>query len=284
VSERTQTVRQNYLNNRDLLLEIHRSKNSYCSFKDAKTDSDYDIILKGVDEITVKNTRKAKKNRLERLNKQLYEQQLLADPTVKPDKNQLKLKDISDEDIVFRVMTQEHVPIDQIKTASMLDNDDCHTEYDNTVDAISYYIKVNFPSFQHYRLDKNGIPKCVGKSHWRGDIKKGEFSKDHGQITNKLAMMFMKLCERYATRSNWRGYTYVDEMRSQALLQLSQVGLQFDESKSNNPFSYYTAVITNSFTRVLNIEKRNQNIRDDIMEMNDLNPSYTRQFQNLGDE
>ena len=87
----------------------------------------------------------------------------------------------------------------------------------------------------------------------------------------------MKLVERYATRSNWRGYTYNDEMKSQALLQLSQIGLQFDEAKSANPFAYYTAAITNSFTRVLNIEKRNQNIRDDILEMNNFAPSYTRQ-------
>jgi diacylglycerol kinase family enzyme len=66
-------------------------------------------------------------------------------------------------------------------------------------------------------------------------------------------------------------------MRGQALLQLSQIGLQFDESKSDNPFAYYTAAITNSFTRVLNIEKKNQSIRDDILEMNGLNPSWTRQ-------
>jgi hypothetical protein len=69
-------------------------------------------------------------------------------------------------------------------------------------------------------------------------------------------------------------------MRSQALLQLAQIGLQFDESKSQNPFAYYTAAITNSFTRVLNIEKRNQNLRDDILQMNNLNPSYTRQLAN----
>ena len=91
----------------------------------------------------------------------------------------------------------------------------------------------------------------------------------------------MKLCERYGTRSNWRGYTYNDEMQSQALMQLSQIGLQFDESKSENPFAYYTAAITNSFTRILNIEKKNQNIRDDIMEQNNLMPSMTRQMQDL---
>ena len=60
-------------------------------------------------------------------------------------------------------------------------------------------------------------------------------------------------------------------------LQLAQIGLQFDESKSDNPFAYYTAAVTNQFCRVINIEKRAQNIRDDILEMNDMNPSYTRQ-------
>ena len=111
-------------------------------------------------------------------------------------------------------------------------------------------------------------------------MENGAFSKIHGKMTNELAKMYMKLCERYATRSNWRGYTYNDEMRGNALLQLSQIGLQFDESKSQNPFAYYTAAITNSFTRVLNIEKKNQNIRDDILEHNGLNPSYTRQSAN----
>jgi hypothetical protein len=66
-------------------------------------------------------------------------------------------------------------------------------------------------------------------------------------------------------------------MRGQALLQLSQIGLQFDESKSQNPFAYYTAAITNSFTRILNLEKKNQNIRDDMLEQAGLNPSWTRQ-------
>ena len=68
-------------------------------------------------------------------------------------------------------------------------------------------------------------------------------------------------------------------MRGQAILQLTQIGLQFDESKSNNPFAYYTAAVTNSFVRIINIEKRNQNIRDDILEMNNMNPSFTRQNQ-----
>ena len=59
--------------------------------------------------------------------------------------------------------------------------------------------------------------------------------------------------------------------------------MQFDESKSDNPFAYYTAAVTNSFVRVINIEKRNQNIRDDILEMNDLNSKlYKTKSRRMG--
>ena len=74
------------------------------------------------------------------------------------------------------------------------------------------------------------------------------------------------------------GNTYNDEMRSAALLQLSEVGLKFNEARSANPFAYYTATITNSFTRVLNLEKRNQNIRDDILQDGGYMPSFNRQL------
>lgn len=277
----------NYLNNKDILKEIHKSKSTYCSFA-TPSDKDYDMILPSVDKITKKHIEEARKARIERLAKELQEQDLLNGIKKKLDEYTTPLKDTPATDVVFRVMTWEHIPIDEAKQKKadaklreeLEEDEDFETEYDDPSlmpKAPAKYTKVNFPPFQHYKVDENNVPYLVGRSHWKGDLVKGKFSKDHGQMTNKLAHMFIKLCERYATRSNWRGYTYNDEMRSQALLQLSQIGLQFDESKSQNPFAYYTAAITNSFTRVLNIEKRNQNIRDDILEMNNYTPSYTRQ-------
>ena len=110
-------------------------------------------------------------------------------------------------------------------------------------------------------------------------MENGHFSVDHGAMTPKLAKMFLLLVQRYGTRGNWRGYTYNDEMQGQALMQLSQIGLQFDESKSENPFAYYTAAITNSFTRILNVEKKNQALRDDLLQENGMMPSHTRQIE-----
>jgi len=282
----------NYLNNKDILKEIHKSKLTFCSFVDKTKDGQYDIILNSVSSINKKNIAEARKNRSERLAKEAQEVDLLNGIKKKLDEYAIPTKDIPLTDLVFRVMTWEHIPIDDVKQAKAdakareeAEDDDITTEYDDEPEkakGATKYVKVNFPPFFHYRITEDSEPFIVGKSHWRGDLEKGKFSKDHGQMTDKLAHMFIKLCERYATRSNWRGYTYNDEMKSQALLQLSQIGLQFDEAKSQNPFAYYTAAITNSFTRVLNIEKRNQNIRDDILEMNNFAPSYTRQNSGFG--
>jgi len=262
--------RVNYLNNRDLLRQIHLSKNTYCSYVSPE-DSDYDIIVKDIKKINATTVNQARKLRAKRLTQEAWD----SAKATAGRKLKLKMSDyevsprkVDKTDLVFRVMTYDHIPEDLKRKNNPKTEADEHT-------------KVNFPPFQHYRLDKKGNLRCVGKSHWIGGMANGQFSLTHGKITNELAKMYMKLCERYGTRSNWRGYTYNDEMQSQALMQLSQIGLQFDESKSENPFAYYTAAITNSFTRILNIEKKNQNIRDDIMEQNDLMPSMSRQMSEI---
>ena len=259
--------RVKYLNNRDLLAQIHASKNTYCSYVE-KEDSSYDLIVPSIKKINASAIANARKNKAKKLTQQAWEEAKESGlRKIKMQDYTVSTRKIDKTDLVFRVMSFEHIPEDLERKKNPKQESDRHT-------------KVNFPPFQHYRLDKKGKPKCVGKSHWIGGMSNGHFSCDHGKITNSLAMMFMKLCERYGTRSNWRGYTYNDEMQSQALMQLSQIGLQFDESKSENPFAYYTAAITNSFTRILNIEKKNQAIRDDLLEINDMMPSFTRQGEN----
>jgi DNA-binding transcriptional MerR regulator len=258
-----------YLTNKDLLKEIHRSKNTYCSFTD-KAYSDYDLIISSLEKVNIRTIAEAKRNRASRLAKLAHEAAMLAQGKKIPAKEfEIDYKKIAKTDVVIRVMTYEHVPLAPGRKKTLKNTADSHE-------------KVNFPPFQHWKFDDNDNLILVGKSHWKGDFVTGEFNKEHGQMTDNLARMFLKLCERYATRGNVRGYTYNDEMRGQAILQLTQIGLQFDESKSDNPFAYYTAAVTNSFVRIINIEKRNQNIRDDILEINGMNPSWTRQNSGTG--
>jgi hypothetical protein len=280
----------NYLNNKDILKEIHSSKTTYCTFLDPLNDHRYDFIV-DLPDSTIKQSleyaskpeviQEAKENRAARLSLEAGVKDSVDPATIK------------DTDLVFRIMTWDHVPVapkaprkvDKKKTAKDIfeieEIDELFEDLEDTttkkeVDDM-VHVKVNFPPFQHFRMGRTGSFKCIGKSHWKGDLKEGEFSKDHGQITNKLARMYIMMCEKYAMKFNWRGYTYNDEMRNSAILQLTYVGLRFNEAKSANPFAYYTAAITNSFCRVLNTEKRNQNIRDDILEINGLNPSWSRQ-------
>ena len=254
--------KQNYLNNKDILKEIHKSKNTFCSYVE-KEYAQYDIILPSIEKINIRSIAEAKRNKAKRLQQENFDERKAAGEKVKLAECEVDYKKMDKNELIFRIMTFDHIPDEPGRKK-------------NPKTIADGKIKLNFPPFQHYKFNDQDELICVGKSHWKGGMENGYFDKDHGRATNKLALMWMKLCDRYATRGNVRGYTYNDEMRGQAILQLAQIGLQFDESKSQNPFAYYTAAVTNSFVRVINIEKRNQNIRDDILEQNGLNPSYTR--------
>jgi hypothetical protein len=281
----------NYLNNREILKQIHESKTSYCSFL-KKDYHRYDLIIDKPTErlehsldyaFQPEQINQAKINRAARLSYETGET--------------ISAGDINTTDLIFRVMTWDHVPTavkqprkaDKKKSAKEIfefqeefdQPDDIFADLEDitTKDEVDdmVHVKVNFPPFQHFMLDENNSFVCVGKSHWKGELNSGEFSKDHGKITDKLARMYLMLCDKYAMKFNWRGYSYIDEMKGAAVLQLTYVGLRFNEAKSQNPFAYYTAAVTNSFCRVLNSEKRVQTIRDDILEMNSMQPSWTRQ-------
>ena len=55
-----------------------------------------------------------------------------------------------------------------------------------------YHAKVNFPPFKH--VSAKG--REIARSHWKGDRKTGTFRVDHGYLTDHLAKMFIKLCDR----------------------------------------------------------------------------------------
>ena len=93
---------RNYLNNRDLLKEIHKSKSSYSYYVDDHA-KDFDAIVDNVNSIDKDTIKEARKNRADRLQRQAFAKNedrklKLANFAIDPDSFEL-------QDLVFRVMT-----------------------------------------------------------------------------------------------------------------------------------------------------------------------------------
>ena len=181
-----QPKKVNYLNNKDILKEIHKSKMTFCHLADDKY-FEFDVILEDVSKINRNSIKVARENRASIMQSIAY-QAAMAVHDINDYKNKPKQKEfavdpksIAQEDLVFRVMCMEHIPLEFGRKK-------------NPKNEAETKAKVNFPPFKH-------------------------------------------------------------------------------------PFAYYTAGVNNSFTRVLNIEKRNQTIRDDILIDSGHLPSYGRQIQ-----
>ena len=173
----------NYLNNRDILKEIHLSKNTYCSFLDPVKDHQYDIILPSVSKINQRTIAEARRNRAARLTRETGEE--------------VNEKKIANTELVFRIVTWEHIPMapkKQSKAAAKKRTvEDILGIEDLPSDALDElveepvldmaHVRVNFPPFFHYRINEHKIPYTVGKSHWKGDLESGEYSREHGQMT-----------------------------------------------------------------------------------------------------
>lgn len=222
----------NYLNNKDMLAEIHKSKSSYCEFEDFESQHAFDYIVqlsqyikekkvKGTLEITVKKelevesareavekiirqkVQTARENRAKRLAQQAYQEAL----AIFQETEGAKLKDkpkqaefqidpdsIPLQDLVFRVVTYEHIPLvpDRKKNPRKL---------------AELHKRVSFIPFKHYMFNEKEELVEVGRSH----SKDGKFCDTHGAMTPKLANMLVLLVNRYSQRSNWRGYCVDDQ-------------------------------------------------------------------------
>src|ERR1700691_6296055 len=152
-------ARVNYLSNKNLLIEIHNSKNSYSYFLDEKYGN-YDHIvndLKEINNVLIETIRYEKSKKLRQ--QEIFEQ---TGKTVNLDKleiNNILIDNIKITDLVWRVMDYSHIPLDNEKTKIPKNEKDKK-------------IRVNFPPFKHYIIDDitNLTFKEVGRSHWKDGL------------------------------------------------------------------------------------------------------------------
>lgn len=215
-------------------------------------DFEYDFIVDDIDRMNGSRIHEAIEARSDRLT-QIKLKQMIAEEGISTkaankriEEVRVPVSEIEIEDVVVREMTYEHIPQEENKTGKLV------------------YPKLKFPPFKHYRYI-NGKWTEVLRSHWEGGFENGYFYQDQGMISSELAEMLMLLVNRIGRKSNFRGYSYLEDMKGSALVHLMDVALKFDESKGNNPFAFFTTIINHSFKGLLNNEKKHRTIRDDLM-------------------
>lgn len=89
-------------------------------------------------------------------------------------------------------------------------------------------------------------------------------SKEQDQPTDNLARAFLLLVDRYARRPNFISYSWLDEMKGEALVTLCRGWGSFNPEKSNNPFAYFTQIVHNAFLQYIGKEKKQSEIKSAI--------------------
>lgn len=100
-------------------------------------------------------------------------------------------------------------------------------------------------------------------------------AKRQDKLTDDLSKKFMLLVKKYASKANFSGYSFIDDMQSVALVSLVKTWRGFNEKASNNPFAYYTQCVKNSFIQQILHEKNIQRLKNKQLVECGLNPSLS---------
>lgn len=80
-------------------------------------------------------------------------------------------------------------------------------------------------------------------------------------VSNYIGECFYHIANRLATKSNFSGYTFRDDMVQDGIENCLQYMHNFDSKRTQNPFAYFTQVIWNAFLRRIAKEKKQMYIR-----------------------
>jgi hypothetical protein len=125
----------------------------------------------------------------------------------------------------------------------------------------------------------NGKDLYLAMVAYREKVDKAKLeNKPQPIIPDYVGVCFMLICNKLATKPNFIGYSYKDEMIADAIENCVAAAHSFDPDKSNNPFAYFTQIAWNAFIRRIAKEKKqayikhknfeHSNLLDDLLEEN----------------
>jgi DNA-directed RNA polymerase specialized sigma24 family protein len=111
-----------------------------------------------------------------------------------------------------------------------------------------------------------------------------EAGEPNPQIPNYIGECIYQIATRLATKPNFSGYTYKEEMISDGLENAIQALGNFNPQKSSNPFAYFTQIIWYAFLRRIDKEKKQVYIRHKVTENSMLTGTLVEHGENGSDQ
>lgn len=119
-------------------------------------------------------------------------------------------------------------------------------------------------SKRNYVNNKEFLQSLVDYKEAREEAeRKGE---EAPKIPNYIGECIYQIANRLATKPNFSGYSYRDEMISDGLENAIQAINNFDPSMSSNPFAYFTQIIWYAYLRRIEKEKKQLYIKHKVTE------------------
>ena len=129
---------------------------------------------------------------------------------------------------------------------------------------------------QHYVDNKEFLAAMV---EWKESIREAESEGDEiPPITEYIGECFYKIATHLSYRPNFINYTYREEMIGDGIENCIQYAKNFDPEKSKNPFAYFTQIIYYAFLRRISKEKKQQSIKQKMIDNDTLKTHETMDF------
>jgi len=109
--------------------------------------------------------------------------------------------------------------------------------------------------------------------------------KQKPPVTDYIGSCFLKIANHLSYRPNFINYTFRDDMISDGIENCLQYLDNFNPSKSNNPFAYFTQIIYYAFVRRIQKEKKQVTIKNRLITESNyddmtLQPGEDEEFKN----
>ena len=114
---------------------------------------------------------------------------------------------------------------------------------------------------------------------WKDEVNESEAEGEIiPPIPEYIGECFYKIATHLSYRPNFINYTYREEMIGDGIENCIQYAKNFNPEKSKNPFAYFTQIIYYAFLRRITKEKKQQSIKQKMIDNDTLKTHETHDF------